>query len=157
MGKLSNLSVPLFLPQWNEGVNSTASIQPLQGFSSMMQVNLFYTELGTPEGTVEVSSGDQWRLHIQSHPTKSSDCMLRVLHRLPWAPLAWPHPQLQPQSLCSHTSHVISLLTVGLCHRLWAPKRQSQCLKLPIRCPWYQMDTQETLSGGAGGRKHVQG
>lgn len=157
MGKLLNFSVALFLPQWNDGVNSTASIQPLQGFPSMMQVNLFYTELDTPEGTVEVSYGYQWHLHIESHPTKSSDCMLRVLHRLPWAPLGRPQPQLQPQSLCSHTSHVISLLTIGLHHRPWAPKRQSQCLKLPLRCPWHQMDTQETLSRGAVGRKHAQG
>ena len=56
------------------------------------------------------SRGELWSSVISSHPVTPNQVLwlqLWVLHCLPWAPLGWAHPQLQPVTLFPHLSHHI--------------------------------------------------
>lgn len=65
----------------------------------------------------------------------------------------YPEPRRAGPFLSSSHSHLvpstyynIAQLPIGLCHRLWAPERQSLRLKLSWCRPWQQTDTQHSLS-----------
>lgn len=61
--------------------------------------------------------------------------------------LSSSHSHLVPS-----TYHDIAQLPIGLCHRLWAPERQSLSLKLPWCRPWQQT---HTIHSAGGSREQV--